>query len=502
MDYETISTNEKTNYRTLLNLRGALFSTTTIILICWYLNFLWRRRKLYISSWSTPGPLAFPFVGNLYLFHGGIEALLGMFSKLAMTYPDLFRMWMGPHLVYYISKPEFIQRILCNNLDKANWVYEYMSYIAGDGLLVLPLNSWKKHKKAIMPSFGQQTLNSFVETFNDKAEILFDQLQKHVGKMDTDLHEKLFSFNVDIVCETLMGVEVNLQTTASELGKKLNRIFEIANIKIFSMWYHIDIFWKLSPLCREADYLKNLVKTNFVLSVSTTIFDKISRCRENSGRADGTQPTQDEFKMKLPFLDCMIYKSDLTQNEIEDEVHTFMGAVSFFIILQEKVYKEVMEICGPNRRISPSDLNKLKYTERVIKETLRIFPSVPLMVRNIDTELKLGAHTLPKGASAIFSIRFIHMDPKYWPDPYKFDPDRFLPENMDKRHSCSYIPFSYGPRNCIGGRFAMMVLLTTLANLIRKFRFFSGYKTIEEIDVIPTVVIKLKYGNKVRLELR
>ncbi|KAI2474361.1 hypothetical protein C4B38_000445, partial [Diabrotica virgifera virgifera] len=115
----------------------------------------------------------------------------------------------------------------------------------------------------------------------------------------------------------------------------------------------------------------------------------------------------------------------------------------------QKVFEELIDILGPDRRVFPDDLPQMKYLERVVKETLRLFPAVPLLARTLQDDIDAGDMVFPSGSSVLVGTVFVHRNPVHWPDPLKFDPDRFLPENAAKRHPCTYIPFSYGPRNCI-----------------------------------------------------
>ncbi|XP_033222170.1 cytochrome P450 4V2-like isoform X2 [Belonocnema kinseyi] len=135
------------------------------------------------------------------------------------------------------------------------------------------------------------------------------------------------------------------------------------------------------------------------------------------------------------------------------------------------------------------EIAELKYLDRVIKETLRINPSVPGLGRVLTEEIELGS----KITMHVFTT---HRDPEFWPDPSKFDPDRFLPENSKGRHPYAYVPFSAGPRNCIGQKFAMVELKIVLAEILRKWRVKSA-RTQAETKMQSTFVLRPHGGNPI-----
>ncbi|OTF75649.1 cytochrome P450-like protein [Euroglyphus maynei] len=142
-------------------------------------------------------------------------------------------------------------------------------------------------------------------------------------------------------------------------------------------------------------------------------------------------------------------------------------------------------------------IKSLKYLECCIKEGLRLFPSVPFIGRRSHEDLTLNGHHVPKGTIIFVYIYMLHRDPDIFPDPEKFNPDRFLQENSVGRHPFAFVPFSAGPRNCIGQRFAMSELKVVLAYLLRYFRFVS----IDERDKI-FAMMEMVYRPKSPLRLR
>ncbi|CAG4978424.1 unnamed protein product [Parnassius apollo] len=194
-------------------------------------------------------------------------------------------------------------------------------------------------------------------------------------------------------------------------------------------------------------------------------------------------------KKRTAMLDLLILaeKEGLIDNAgIQEEVDTFMleghdttasGLIFCLMLLanyseiQERIVIELKEIFGKTKHATRmEDLNAMRYLDRCIKESLRLYPPVPFISRHINEEVQLSNYTVPAGTYCHIHIYDLHRSEKLFPNPSVFDPDRFLPENMGKRHSYAYIPFSAGPRNCIGQKFAMMQMKLVVSEILRNFR--------------------------------
>ncbi|VBB35348.1 unnamed protein product [Acanthocheilonema viteae] len=168
--------------------------------------------------------------------------------------------------------------------------------------------------------------------------------------------------------------------------------------------------------------------------------------------------------------------------------------------IQAKVQKEVDEVLGEeDRPVRYEDIGQLKFLEACIKETLRLFPSVPMQARLLSEDTKIGDKVLPSGVSVVIIASMVHRDPRHWPDPEVFKPERFL--HNEPRHPFAYIPFSAGPRNCIGQRFALMEEKCILALLMRNLKVKSKLRT-DQMRVSAELVIRPLFGNNIRFEPR
>lgn len=177
--------------------------------------------------------------------------------------------------------------------------------------------------------------------------------------------------------------------------------------------------------------------------------------------------------------------------------------------IQERTYKEIIEVFGDSDEVTYEKLRKLQYVEMVLKETMRLGktpqymrgtfnkffhlsgPSVPLVSRVITDDIELDGVFFPKGTQVLMSISTIHRLEKYWgPDANKFNPDNFLPENVAKRNPFNYIPFSAGVRSCIGQKFAMLSLKIMLVNLLRLYKFMSPIE-MDELEFRADITLMI-----------
>lgn len=194
---------------------------------------------------------------------------------------------------------------------------------------------------------------------------------------------------------------------------------------------------------------------------------------------------------RLAFLDLvldMVRSGQMDDSDVQAEVDTLMfeghdttstGLMWALHLLgnhphiQRKVQAELDEVMGDDEDVTTEHLSRLKYLECTLKESLRIRPSVPIIMRELSSDQVIGGINIPKGVTLLLNQFLIHRDPTQWINPEVFDPDRFLPENSIGRKPFAFIPFSAGNRNCIGQRFALLEEKVIMTHILRHFDVVS-----------------------------
>ncbi|XP_044575508.1 cytochrome P450 4C1-like [Cotesia glomerata] len=500
--------------------------TLVIVLISALIKLItyhYNRLDLYRAGNKISGPTpVLPIIGNAHIFFGSTEKFMKRLMLLDNYKFSPIRFWLGPKLCIILFDPEQIKIVLRSQktIEKDD-LYKFFHPFLGTGLITAPENKWKVHRRLIMPTFNPKIIESFIDTMNKQSKILVKVLESEINGHEFSVFPYVSRCTLDIICETAMGVSSNVQTNRdSSYVKAIERLTVIFGLRMLKIWLHFDIIYKFTKLAREQnECIKYLHKhTNDIIE------QKLKQQSEKINEKDDVALSG--FKRKV-FLDLLMELSKegtkLTNEELREEVDTMVVAgndttatVNTFTIymlanfpeVQNKCYEELVEIFGDKiteeTEIEIEDLNRMEYLERVIKETMRLFPIAPLLNRKVNGDLDIGGgYTLPKGSTVIVAALKLHPSADFWEDPLSFNPDRFLPEEIAKRHPYTYIPFSGGFRNCIGLKYAMMSMKILLATLLRNYVLVKDkLANIEDIEVKAEIFIKTMTPITVKIKRR
>lgn len=309
-----------------------------------------------------------------------------------------------------------------------------------------------------------------------------------------------------------MGVklsELEVDGTAYRAG-----IHKFASLLLFRHvrpWLYLDIYCKLLGYSRKVDEALKPVQEFTKAIIKQRRKHLATNMKAESFDVDSGRETKP--KQRLVMLDTLLQAQQLGQIDeegINEEVTTVTygghdssaSALTFTLLLlahnaeaQERIFDEFQDLTSRTKEadLAMDDFNKLEYLDRAMKESMRIYPSIPTIGRDMSDGL----------IQAVCNIHIfdLHRDPEVFPDPEKFDPDRFLSENCANRNKFAYIPFSTGLRNCVGQRYALLLLKVVLTKIIKNF-IIHPVTEREEVFFIPDIVLRSVDPVKIRFELR
>ncbi|XP_017054594.1 probable cytochrome P450 4d14 isoform X2 [Drosophila ficusphila] len=407
---------------------------------------------------------------------------------------------------FMTADPKMIEAIMSSQQTiQKNNLYGLLVNWLGDGLLISNGKKWFRRRKTITPAFHFKILEDFVEVFDQQSAVMVQQLYDRAdGKTVINMFPVACLCAMDIIAETAMGVRINAQlqpqfsyvqsvTTASSMlaERFMNPLQRTdGSMKLI----YPKLFAKLN------DSVKNM--HDFTNSVIKERRDLLQKSIAKEGGADEALLNDVGQKRRMALLDVLLRSTidgaPLSNEDIREEVDTFMfeghdtttSSIAFTCYLlarhpevQARVFQEVRDVIGDDKSapVTMQLLGELKYLECVIKESLRLFPSVPLIGRHITQDTVLDGKLIPANSDVLIMIYHAQRDPDYFPEPEKFLPERFSMERKGEINPFAYTPFSAGPRNCIGQKFAMLEMKSTISKMVRHFELLPLGEDVQPV---------------------
>ncbi|KAI8044012.1 hypothetical protein M5D96_000160 [Drosophila gunungcola] len=457
-----------------------------------------RRSRLVKLIEKIPGPAAMPFLGNAIEMNVDHDELfnrvIGM-QKLWGTRIGINRVWQGTAPRVLLFEPETVEPILNSQkfVNKSH-DYDYLHPWLGEGLLTSTDRKWHSRRKILTPAFHFKILDDFIDVFNEQSAVLARKLAVEVGSEAFNLFPYVTLCTLDIVCETAMGRRIYAQSNSES---------EYVKAVYGDLIFRLTVDYKL-----HQSYINTLHGfSNMVIRERKA---ELAILQENNNNNNNNAPdAYDDLgkKKRLAFLDLLIDASKegtvLSNEDIREEVDTFMfeghdttsAAISWTLFLlgchpeyQEQVAEELDSIFGDDKETPATMKNLLdmRYLECCIKDSLRLFPS---------------GKVVPAGTQAIIMTYALHRNPRVFPKPEQFNPDNFLPENCAGRHPFAYIPFSAGPRNCIGQKFAILEEKAVISTVLRKYKI-EAVDRREDLTLLGELILRPKDGLRVKITPR
>ena len=420
---------------------------------------------------------------------------IGYLTKCAREYGDIvfFRFLGVP--ACYLNRPDYIESVLVT--QSGNFVkskdYRAMRRVLGNGLLLSEGEFWRRQRKLIQPAFHQARIASYAEIMVGYTHRM---LESWSDGQTLDIHEAMMRLTLGIVAKTLFDADVSREAedVDAALSVLMGKFLRQAGLALLlPVWVPLPT----SQLLKRA-----------VGRLDKVIYGIIEQ-RRASGQMSGDLLSE--------FLQVQDDEGvGMTDRQLHDEIMTLFLAghettanvLSWTWLLlgqnpevEEKLIEELRSVLG-GRVPTPADLPRLAYTDTVLRESMRMYPPVWVIGRRALAPFRLGEYELPADTNVLISQLIMHKDARYFPDPDRFDPDRW--RAGDPRGASlprfAYFPFGGGPRVCIGAGFGMMEAVLLLATIAQQFRIQTapGYAA----QMQPSVTLRPRNGIQATLQRR
>ncbi|XP_019548746.2 probable cytochrome P450 4ac1 isoform X2 [Aedes albopictus] len=476
------------------------------------------------AAQQFPGPRRLPVLGNaLTLLFNDQVSTFKLPRKWAQKYKASYRLVIrGGFIINAIRAQETEALLSSTKLIDKSLLYTFLYPFMGVGLLTSTGQKWFHRRKILTAAFHFNILPKFLMTFQEECDKLVQKLDVDVREGKTTTMQSLAArFTLNTICETAMGVKLDSMSMADEYRAKIQEVVKILLLRVMNPWLVEEFTYRLLGFRGR---LMKLLKpihafTRSIIKQRRNLFHANVKNLDDFSEENIYMNTNQRYAL-LDTLLASEAKNQIDEEGIREEVDTFMfeghdttaSAITFIFLtianhqdaqlqLSEEIKTMIAGRTNPNEPLSIHDYGELKYMDRVIKECLRLYPPVPFISRAILEDTWFGERFIPKDSMANVHIYDLHRDPEQFPEPERFDPDRFLPENVEKRNPYAYVPFSAGPRNCIGQRFAMLELKAILTAVLREFRVLPVTKR-EDVVFIADMVLRSRDPIVVKFERR
>ncbi|PWA32207.1 hypothetical protein CCH79_00013461 [Gambusia affinis] len=395
----------------------------------------------------------------------------------------------------------------------------------GHSLLISNGEEWSRKRRLLTPAFHFDILKNYVLTFNSSTNTMHNKWHHLVagGTTNIEMFGHVTLMTLDSLLKCAFSYQSNCQESTSEYVSAIVELSDLVIDRRLRILHHWDwIYWRTEQGKRFKRALS--VVHRFTRDIVQKRRALIDQQRETETLTSMTTAQE----RKKDFVDLILLSKDeggqgLTDEEIQAEANTFMfaghdttaSAICWTLYnlahhphYQEKCRQEVMELMQEQdgHEIQWEDLSNLPFTTMCIKESLRLHSPVQAVTRKYTQDVALpGDLIVPQGVICLVSLYGTHHNPEVWTNPHEFDPLRFEPTSAQSRSSHGFIPFSSGPRNCIGQKFAMAELRVVVALTLLRFRLTPGVDPEAgsgsgKVRRLPQLVLRAEGGLWLQLE--
>ena len=418
-----------------------------------------------------------------------------LFQQLVREYGDIAHYKIGWHHIVFLNHPDYIREVLVvqnDNFIKERTV-QRTKMLLGAGMITSEGTQHRWQRQVAQPAFHRQRIPEYAQTIVQEAARMRDRWKPGEQR---DIAIDMMHLTLNVVAQTLFATD--LRDEVDELASAINRIMGLYN------------FLVMLPAAEWLVHVRPPGLAAFVRArkrIDAVVYRMIAAHRQRSSFSRGGS-----------LLDLMLAaspdQSPASEQSLRDQVitiflagyETVANALSWtwYLLSQnpesERRFHQEIDRELQGRLPTFDDVPRLRYVEMVLAESLRLYPPAWAMGRYARDDFQLGEFSLPAKTTVLISQFVTHRDARFFPDPLRFDPERFTPEAKARRSKLTYFPFGAGVRQCIGESFAWMEGVLLLATLAQKWKLslVPGHRVEPE----PLITLRPKYGMRMQVESR
>lgn len=444
---------------------------------------------------SIPTPPRWPVLGHLPMVT--VHGLLPVIEEARRRHGDFFRLCFGKRALFVALHPDAVEQILLSDKDSygKRGSYDNVRVLVGDGILTSEGELWRRERRIAQPSFNRASVAALAAKMTGPTARMLDGWSRRLRVGDEfDIYPELLALAMEIIGETLFSLDLHGKVDAS--AHAFTVALEQLSVRGNKM-LQLPLHWPTPGNRRLRAALKTL---------DDVVFDIIGRRRNDGAHGDD---------LLAAYLNARDERgAPIDPRLIRDEVTTFFLAGhettaialawTFYLLGKDPAATErlLAEVDGLGGRVPTAEDAQagLPYTRAVFQEALRLYPPAWSGARDIVADTELAGHRVRAGDSVVYVPYLMHRDPRFWDDPERFDPERFLPGRAQERHKLAYMPFSAGPRMCIGNHFSLLEGTLVLAMIAQRFRFSLSPRA--RIAPEFQITMRPRHGVLTRVEAR
>lgn len=422
-----------------------------------------------------PGPKGYWLSGHLPLYRKGP---LDFLTRCAREHGDVVGLRFAHRRIALINHPDLIEQVLVtqNAHFRKHFALRLNPLLLGQGLLTSEGDFWLRQRRLVQPAFNRSRLADYAPAMVDATVRLIAEWR---SGQERDVHMEMRRLSLAIAAKTLFDADAR-----DADAEEITRALEVSSANF------MDRFQRSVPLPNWLPTPGNLKLKRAVRSLDAILYRFIRQRRELSIQSlHAAQEGRDLLSLLLNARDVDDGRG-MNDKQVRDEAMTLFLAGhettalalswTWYLLArnseaEEALVRECRAVLGQDgsacRLPVFDDVARLRFTEAVVLEAMRLYPPAYILGREALTDVTLGGYRFPRGTTVFMSQWVVQRDARFFDQPEEFRPERWLDESIKKMPKFAYFPFGGGPRLCVGGTFAMMEMVLILATLAPRFRF-------------------------------